>query len=54
MKQASVKYFLRENFKRNVVDDKQSNIYDLFLILSLLSFPIVMGPLYQKSDNSNI
>ena len=30
MKQASLKDFLGKNFKRNMIDDKQSNIYDFF------------------------
>ena len=37
MKQASIKYFLCKNFKRNMIDDKQSNIHEVFLFF-LLSF----------------
>ena len=43
MKQASLKDLLGKNFKRNMIDDKQSNIY-IFFSSYPISFPLVMGP----------
>ena len=48
MKQASVQILGSENFKRNLIDDKQSNIYEVFFIPSSFSFPIVMGLFWPK------
>ena len=43
MKQASLKDLSGKNFKRNMIDDKQSNIY-IFFSSYPISFPLVMGP----------
>ena len=44
MEEVSVKDFLSKSFERKMIDDKHSSIYEVFFVLSPLSFPLAMVP----------